>query len=115
MKEKAGKSTKKANVFKEAAEKILLEKVKRESSDIDAELELMRDRLKLGKAPENSDVYEFFCREKCHEASEEEKEENFKSTDDLTDGRVGVEFEFPRQCRGVVRSSEDAILFKAKA
>ncbi|XP_063925902.1 coiled-coil and C2 domain-containing protein 2A isoform X2 [Zophobas morio] len=115
VKEKAGKSTKKANVFKEAAEKILLEKVKRESSDIDAELELMRDRLKLGKAPENSDVYEFFCREKCHEASEEEKEENFKSTDDLTDGRVGVEFEFPRQCRGVVRSSEDAILFKAKA
>jgi hypothetical protein len=115
VKEKAGKSTRKAGVFKEAAEKILLEKVKRESSNIDAELESMRNRLKLGKTPENREQYEFFCSEKCQEAMEEANNENFESTDDLSDDKVDVVFALPAQMRATLKSSEEALLFKPKA
>ncbi|EFA01199.2 coiled-coil and C2 domain-containing protein 2A [Tribolium castaneum] len=115
VKEKAGKSTKKANVFKEAAENIRLEKVKRESHDIDAELELMRERLKLGKPPDNKHIFEFFSSEKCHETEEKESEDNFQSTDDLTDDGPALVFSLPKQIKTLLRKSEDALFYTPQA
>ncbi|XP_044269143.1 coiled-coil and C2 domain-containing protein 2A [Tribolium madens] len=114
VKEKVGKSTKKANVFKEAAENIRLERVKRESHDIDAELELMRERLKLGQTPENRHNFEFFSSEKCQEVEEKESEDNFQSTDNLTDEGPELVFSLPKQIKTLVRNSEEALFFKPR-
>lgn len=112
VKEKAGKSTKKANVFKEAAENILLEKVKRESKDIDAELELIRERLKLDKPNDSRRKYDFFTNENLQETEEKEIDENFKSTDDLTDNQPEIVFSLPQSVKQLVKDSENSLFFK---
>lgn len=114
VKEKAARSSRKASVFKEVTEKIMLEKVKRECGDVDAELEAMRNRLKLHQSVETKDKYEFFCCEKCPQMELEENEENFMSTDNLT-YRDELEFIKPQQVRTLLKSSEDALLFAAKS
>lgn len=115
VKEKAGKSSRKANVFKEVAEKILLEKVRRESEDIDAELELMRNKLKLGRIPQNRERYDFFCRARPDEIHTDDGDNEVdKSTANLNTDDSNLSFQSAKQIGIELKHSGQECFFIVK-